>query len=104
MDQPHKAMKVKESKGFKPPIEKEEEIDTSNSPRVFLKFFLHTAAMFTLPFVAYFRTRSYIIDDLLMTKQQGFIYGAVAAVVVVHFIIGSYIYQAFAEESKQKLQ
>lgn len=73
--------------------------DSSKQPWVITKLFLHSIAMFTLPFVAYFYTRDYVTEQLDMTFQQGYIFGCVAAVITVNLIIASYIYQAFAEES-----
>ncbi|KAF2359930.1 Vacuolar ATPase assembly integral membrane protein Vma21, partial [Trinorchestia longiramus] len=75
-----------------------EEGDPSGQPRVIFKLFIHTVAMFTLPFIAYYKTRNYVHMDLEMTFLQGYIYGAVAAVIVVNLIIASYVYQALAED------
>jgi len=73
--------------------------DVYHPPSVLLKLFIHTVAMFTLPFIAYFQTKNYVQVEYEMNKNQGFIYGAIAAVLAVNAVIVSYIYQAFKENN-----
>lgn len=73
--------------------------DPTQQPRVFVKLFLHSLAMFTLPFVSYFFAKRVVMEEFDMTVQQGYIYGAVAAVITVNVVIGSYVYQALTEDS-----
>ena len=70
--------------------------------RVFLKLFLHSLAMFTLPFWAYFTCRDYAEEEYGVEAPRSFVYGAVAAVCVIQAVIFSYIYQAFREERFEK--
>lgn len=78
------------------------DIDPYEQPRVFVKLFLHSLAMFTLPFLAYFFAKRVVIEDYDMTNEQGYIYGAIAAVIMVNVIIGSYVYQAVVEDKKSQ--
>lgn len=70
--------------------------------RVFLKLFLHSLAMFTLPFYAYFTFRDYVEAKFGVEQPQSYIYGAVAAVCVIQAVIFSYLYQAFREEQQER--
>lgn len=76
------------------------DVDPLEQPRVFVKLFLHSVAMFTLPFVAYFFTKRVVVEEYDMTSEQAYIYGAIAAVLTVNIIIGSYVYQAIVEDKK----
>lgn len=70
--------------------------------RVFLKLLLHSVAMFTLPFWAYFTSKNYAEKEFGVEPPRSFIYGAVAAVCVIQAVIFSYLYQAFKEERLEK--
>lgn len=71
--------------------------------RVFLKLFLHSVAMFTLPFWTYFTCRDYVEKEFGVEPPRSFIYGAVAAVCVIQAVIFSYLYQAYKEERLEKM-
>ncbi|MPC15042.1 hypothetical protein E2C01_007825 [Portunus trituberculatus] len=70
--------------------------------RVLIKLFLHSLAMFTLPFWAYFTCRNYAEKEYGIEAPRSYIYGAVAAVCVIQAVIFSYVYQAFKEEQLEK--
>ena len=72
------------------------------APNVILKLLLHTVAMFTLPFIAYYKTNSFVRDEFNMTRNQSFISGAIAAVITVNLVIASYVYQAFKENESER--
>ena len=74
----------------------------STTRRVFIKLFLHSLAMFTLPFWAYFTCRNYAEREYGIEAPRSYIYGAVAAVCVIQAVIFSYVYQAFKEEQLEK--
>ena len=69
---------------------------------ILLKLFFHSIAMFSFPFGAYYFTKQYVEDEYNIPAPRSYIYGAIAAVVIVHVIIVSYVYQAFREEEKFK--
>jgi len=72
------------------------------APRVILKFLLHTAAMFTLPFAAFFGARHLALAEFGASDMEGYVWGTVAAVLAVNAVICSYIYQALKEEAAKK--
>ena len=69
---------------------------------VLLKLLLHSIAMFSFPFITYYMTKKYLEEAYDIPDTKSYIYGLIAAVVVVHIIIVSYIIQAFKEESRFK--
>ncbi|KAK8751031.1 hypothetical protein OTU49_017517 [Cherax quadricarinatus] len=66
--------------------------------QVLLKLLVHSVAMFTLPFVAYYTSKDFLEKEFGVEHPMNFIYGALCAVVMVQIIIFSYVYQAFKEE------
>lgn len=70
--------------------------------RVFMKLFLHSLAMFIIPFWTYFTCRDYAEKELGVEPPRSYIYGAVAAVCTIQAVIFSYLYQAFKEERLEK--
>jgi len=73
--------------------------DPAVAPRVILKFLLHSLAMFTLPFVAFFVARRVALEHFHTTDMAAYVWGTVAAVLAVNGVICSYIYQALKEEA-----
>jgi len=71
-------------------------------PRVLVKFFLYSAAMFTLPFIAFFVTKHYCEQEYDLKPPKSYIYPTISAVAVVQIIIFSYIYEAIKEDSESK--
>jgi len=85
-----------------PPASASPTADEVVAPRVILKFLLHTAAMFTLPFAAFFGARHLALAEFGATDMEGYVWGTVAAVLAVNAVICSYIYQALKEEAAKK--
>lgn len=76
--------------------------DPTSQTRVFVKLFLHSVAMFTLPFLSYFFAKRVAMEEFDMPFEQAYIYGAIAAVITVNIVIGSYVYQALTEDDNKK--
>jgi len=80
-------------------VSDESKEDPAVAPRVILKFLLHSLAMFTLPFAAFFVARKVALDDFHTTDMAAYVWATVAAVLAVNGVICSYIYQALKEEA-----
>ncbi|KAL7632226.1 UNVERIFIED_CONTAM: hypothetical protein RMT77_017442 [Armadillidium vulgare] len=79
--------------------EKEESLKRTTTGGVLFKLLLHSVAMFTVPFLVYFCIRNYAEKEYNIHSPRSYIYGCIGAVISVQIIIGSYVYQAFKEES-----
>lgn len=73
-------------------------INAPGQGSVFMKLLLHSLAMFSLPFCVYYYIRNYVEKEWDLEAPQSYIYGTIGAVIIVHIIIVSYVYQAFKEE------
>lgn len=60
--------------------------------------FLHSVAMFTLPFVAFFGVRHILSEYYPVDSFMRTVWSVVSAVVVVNVIIFSYAYKAYNEK------
>lgn len=84
------------------PNNKVEHSEVIHTNHVYIKLLLHSMAMFTLPFVAFFGVKRLAIDEFSVADMQASVYAAAAAVITVNVVIGSYIYQAIAEDDGHK--
>lgn len=64
---------------------------------VLSKLFLFSAAMFTLPFVAYFGTQYVMFDKFHFDHFTSVCFATFASVLMVNVIIAGYAYQAYRE-------
>ncbi|XP_025075250.1 uncharacterized protein LOC112552937 [Pogonomyrmex barbatus] len=66
--------------------------------------FLYSVAMFTLPFVAFFGTRHFMISKFHTDTAVTNYISVLAAVITVNLIISCYVYQALNEPVEEKEQ
>lgn len=65
---------------------------------VMAQLFLHSVAMFTLPFVAFFGVRHLLTEVYPVDRFMVTIWSVVSAVIVVNVIICVYAYRAYHEK------
>lgn len=68
--------------------------------KVLLKF---TITLLSVPIVSYFFLKTYVIEGLFGYKD-GAVHSVIVTVVIVHIIIGMYIYTAVKEEKNMKMK
>ena len=68
--------------------------------KTLLKF---TIAMLLVPIVSYFFLKSYLLEGIL-GYEDGAVGSVIITVVIVHIIIGMYIYVAVKEDSQEKAE
>ena len=71
---------------------------SGSSSSALCTLFLFSIAMFTLPFAAYYETIYVLEKHWNIPFAQSYIYGVVAAVIMVHIIIIAYIVKAFLDD------
>ncbi|XP_023698559.1 vacuolar ATPase assembly integral membrane protein vma21 [Paramormyrops kingsleyae] len=61
-----------------------------------------TVLMITLPIGLYFASKAYIFEASMgMSSNDSYFYGAIVAVVAVHFVLALFVYVAWNEGSRQ---
>ncbi|ESO93859.1 hypothetical protein LOTGIDRAFT_209403 [Lottia gigantea] len=62
---------------------------------------LFSIAMCVLPITTYFMSKAVIFEGIIgLPHQSSYFYAAISSIVVVHIILGLFIYVAFTEDSK----
>ena len=77
--------------------EKESTFIMTDTVKVLGVFFIYSIAMFTLPFVAFYYARHIMETEFQTDRFVTNCVSVTAAVIVVNFIIGIYVYQALHE-------
>lgn len=88
-------MESKPSKGF---YQSRDYSGSGSSSSALCTLFLFSIAMFTLPFAAYYGTINAFEKYWNIPFSQSYIYGVIAAVIMVHIIIIAYIVKAFHDD------
>lgn len=63
---------------------------------VLLNLFVYSAAMFTLPFVAFYGA-VHVAEQHFAVKDSGYLWGTAAAVITVHVLIAMFVWGAYKE-------
>ncbi|KAK6165213.1 hypothetical protein SNE40_015902 [Patella caerulea] len=74
---------------------------TESSGSVMRTMVVFSIAMCILPISSYFITKSFVFEGIFgMGHQNSYFYAAISSIVVVHIILGLFIYVAWTEDSK----
>lgn len=66
---------------------------------VMQKMLFFTICMVSLPIFSYFFSKAFIFEGLLgVVAGNSYFYAAIVSIVVVHIILGCFIYVAFTED------
>lgn len=63
------------------------------------KFIIYSLSMIVLPIVGYFLSDFYL--KTLVSANWASIYSAIVAVLIVHCVLFSFVYQAYTEDKKE---
>lgn len=58
----------------------------------------YSLMMITLPLVAFFATRNIVENYLGVISSSSYIYSTIVSVVVVHIVLGLFVYHAYNEK------
>lgn len=73
--------------------------------QVFGTMLIFTAMMVIAPISTYFVSKSYLFEGYLSyTKDESYIYSAISAVLVIHVILGAYIYIAWKDANSDAIK
>ncbi|XP_076467692.1 vacuolar ATPase assembly integral membrane protein vma21-like [Babylonia areolata] len=65
---------------------------------VMKKMLFFTVLMALLPILSYFFSKAVVFEGMMGMGSSSYFYAAIVAIVIVHIILGCFIYVAFTED------